>query len=171
MALFTPRISPRELEYVRARLQQLHDTVDIVNTTIKPDVFFKRLNFSLDILLDLQNYEKYGIFKGSTPTDDYNAIIRNMDATVNDFIDRAVDANQQKLAALKTESAKKRNNERFVSALVAAFDNANTFWSGSFSQTRAIPHYTGPLFTPSNYHRVQDICANLKRFTATNLDI
>ena len=157
MGMFGRKIDPREFQYVQSRMVQLQDTVQLVNTTTKPDVFFKRLNFALDILLDLQSYEKYGIFKGSTPTNDYNKIICNMDATVNDFIDRAMAANQQKIASLKTDSAKRNNREKFAASLIAAFDCANTFWSGSFSQTRALPHYTGPLFTENNYRRVQAI--------------
>lgn len=152
-----PSISPRELEYVCSRMQQLQDSVNLVNTTTKPDVFFKRLNFSLDILLDLQTYEKYKIFKGSKPSDDYNKIIRNLEATVNDFIDRVLVANQKKIASLKTESAKENNREKLAVSLIAAFDCANSFWSGSYSQTRAFPHYTGPLFTENNYRRVQAI--------------
>ena len=161
MGLFAPKIPQRELEYVRTRMQQLQDSVNLVNTTIKPDVFFKRLNFSLDILLDLRSYEKYGIFKESTPTNDYNTMTRNLEATVNAFIDRATESNRQKLTSLKTESAKAKNLEKFATTLIAAFNRANTYWSGSFSQTRVIPHYTGPLFTPNNYRRVQTLCEGI----------
>ncbi|MBQ7345818.1 MAG: zinc ribbon domain-containing protein [Oscillospiraceae bacterium] len=155
MGLFSPKIPPREMEYVRGRMNQLQDSVQLVNSTVKPDVFFKRLNMTLDILLDLRSFEKYGIFKGRSPTSDYNKIIRNLEATVDDFINRALAANQQKITALKSETAKRNNYDKFVTSLIAAFDCANTFWSGSFSQTRVIPHYTGPLFRENNYRRVQ----------------
>ena len=161
MGLFGPKIDPRNFQYVQSRMSQLQDTIHLVNTTTKPDVFFKRLNFALDILLDLQSYEKYGIFKGSTPTNDYNKIISNMEATVNDFIDRALAANQQKINSLKTESTRQNNRVKFVTSLISAFDRANTFWSGSYSQTRIIPHYAGPLFTPNNYYRLQCMASNL----------
>lgn len=151
MGLFAPKISPRDLKYVHSRMAQLQDTARLLNTTTKPDVFFKRLNFALDILLDLQSYEKYKIFKASTPTGDYNKIVRNMESTVDDFIDRAIEANRQKLATLKTEKAKKNNYEKFIVSLVSSFDCANTFWSGD----RGHLHYTGPLFTANNYRRVQ----------------
>ena len=157
MGLLTPKLPDREMGYVRTRMNQLQDSVQLLNSTTKPDVFFKRLNMTLDILLELRLYERYGIFKGSRPTDDYNKIIRNMESTVNDFINRALAANQQKIAGLKSETAKQNNHDKFVVSLIAAFDCANTFWSGSFSQTRVLPHYTGPLFTPNNYRRVQAI--------------
>lgn len=164
MGLFTPKISPRELQYVQTRLSQLQDSAQILNTTTKPDVFFKRLHYSLDALLDLQRYEQYKIFKGSRPSDDYRKIINNLEATVNDFIDRALAANNEKLATLKTSKARKKNREDFAIKLISAFDRAHTFWSGSYSQTRSYPHYTGPLFTANNYKRVQAIYDSLDTF-------
>ena len=157
MGLFTPKISPRELEYVRSRMSQLQDTVQLINTTTKPDVFFKRLNFALDILLDLQRYEKYRIFTNSKPSQDYQKIIRNMGLTVDNFIDRVLEANERKLAALKTRSARERNRENCIIALISAFDCAHTFWEGS----KGFPHYSGPLFTQANYARVQEIYDSL----------
>lgn len=164
MGLFTPKISPRDLQHVQSSLSQLQDSANFLNTTTKPDVFFKRLHFTLDLLLDLQSYEKYKIFKGSRPSDDYRKIINNLEATVNDFIDRAVVANNDKLASLKTEKARKRNRENFAIKLISAFDCAHTFWSGNFSQSRSYPHYTGPLFTSNNYKRVQAIYDSLDTF-------
>lgn len=66
---------------------------------------------------------------------------------MNDFIDRAMEAERVKLSKLKTERGKQNEYERFVCALVAAFDCAHTFWTGNNSY----PHYTGPLFTDKNY--------------------
>ncbi len=153
MGLFTPKITRAQLEFVSTTLTQVQDCAKLINSTIKPDVFFGRLNFILDLLLRLQPYEKYGIFKGGTPTSDYNRLIANMNATVDDFITRAVEANDNKVAALKTDKAKKRNRENFAIKLISAFDCANTFWTGD----RNFPHYDGKLFTVANYQRVQAI--------------
>lgn len=153
MGLFTPKITNAQLQQVRNTMNQLQESVNLLNTTTKPDVFFKRLNFTLDLLLLLHTFEKYNIFKGSSPINDYRRIIANMEVTVNDFIDRAIEANNQKLASLKTEAAKKRNYEKFVDSLIAAFDCASTFWSGN----RGYPHYTGPLYTENNYRRVKEL--------------
>lgn len=157
MGFFTPKITSSQLQHVQTAMKQLQESVYLLNNTTKPDVFFKRLNFSLDLLLDLQSYEKYKIFKGCAPTSDYNKIIRNMESTVNDFIDRAIETNRQKLATLKTDKAKRNNYEKFVIALIAAFDCANTFWTGN----RGFPHYTGPLYTDKNYRRVQALFDDL----------
>ena len=153
MSLFTPKISQREMTYVSNMLKQIQDSAVLINTTIKPDVFFKRINFTLDLLLRLQPYEKYKIFKYGTPSNDYARIISNLETTVDDFISRALAANQSKIASLKTEKAKKENRAKFAIALISAFDCAHTFWSGSYG----FPHYTGPLFTEQNYRRVQVI--------------
>ena len=151
----------RELQYVQSRLTQLQDTVKLINTTVHPDVFFKHLNFALDILLDLQQYEKYKIFNGAGPSADYCRILQNLESTVDDFIDRAVAANQRKLDSLKTENAKIRNCEDFAIKLISAFDASHSFWTGSFSQSRVFPHYTGPLYTKHNYRRVLAIYDSL----------
>lgn len=150
-------LSASESQYIQSRMSQLQECVNLTNTTTKPDVFFTRLHMSLDILLELRSYEKYGIFKHSTPSNDYDRIIDNLDATVNNFIDRALEANKQKIDSLKTESAKQNNRAKFASALMSAFNSANSFWSGSSSQTRFIPHYTGSLYTQNNYQRIQTI--------------
>lgn len=152
MGLLTPKISPSELGMVQIALKQVKDCANLVNTTVKPDVFFGRLNMLLDKLLLLQRFERYK-FKPSTPTKDYKRVIANLDATVNDFIDRAFAANQAKIASLKTEKAKRANYEKFVDSLISAFDCAHTFWPGD----RGFPHYSGPLFTEVNYRRVQAI--------------
>lgn len=161
MGLFTPKISARDLQYVQSRMTQLQDSVNLINTTTKPDVFFKRLHFTLDLLLDLQSYEKYNIFKGSRPSEDYRKIINNLEATVNAFIDRAVAANNSKIATLKTEKSRQKNRKDFAIKLINAFDCAHTFWSGNVSQSKTFPHYKGPLFTPNNYKRVQAIYDSL----------
>ena len=161
MGLFTPKLSAMEFQRVQDRMIQLKDSVHLINTTVKPDVFFKRLNFTLDLLLDLQCYEKYKIFKGSRPSDDYRKIINNLEATVDDFIDRAVEANNEKIASMKTAKARERNREDFAIKLISAFNSAHSFWTGSFSPSKTYPHYTGPLFTPNNYKRVQAIYDSL----------
>ena len=161
MGLFSrfvrPKISQEEFVYIQGVLNQAQDCASLINTTTKPDVFFKRLNMVLDLLLELQPYEKYGIFKTATPTQNYNRICGNLEATVNDFIDRADEDNLRKLARLKTEQARRRNRVDFAIKLISAFDCANTFWSGKYSPSRSYPHYTGPLFTQANYARAEAI--------------
>lgn len=155
------KLIPADLESIQGKLGQLQDSAVLLNTTVKPDVFFKRLNFTLDLLLDLQRYEHHKIFT-NLPSKDLQKILDNLEATVDNFIDRAIAANDQKLMTLKTEKARAKNREDFATKLIAAFDCANTFWLGN----RVSPHYTGPLFTPSNYLRVQIFYDSLESFYA-----
>lgn len=153
MGLFKPKVTKLQLETVKLTIKQLKESTGLVNTTTKPDVFFKRLNFSIDLLMELQHYEKLKIFKQSTPTKDLNKLLSNIELTVDDFITRAVELQQQKLAGLKTEKGRQSNAEKFATQLIAAFDSANSFWQGNSN----FPHYTGPLFTDKNYQRVLTI--------------
>lgn len=154
------KLTSADLQSIQTKLGQLQDSAVLLNTTVKPDVFFKRLNFTIDLLLDLQCYERHKIFT-SLPSRDVQKILDNLEATVDDFIDRAVAANNQKVASLKTEKARIRNRKDFAIKLIAAFDCAHTFWSGNFSKSRVYPHYTGPLFTQNNYRRVLDFYNSL----------
>lgn len=153
MRLFTPKMSEYQKQLVQARIKQIQETVDLVNTTTNPEVFFGRLNFLLDVFLDLQKYEKYKCFKGTTPTQNYNNVISNIEAAVDEFIERALSVNKKKLDGYKTEKTKSKNYAIFATTLMEAFDLAHTFWVGILEQ----PHYTGPLFTDANYKRVQEI--------------
>ena len=151
MGFFTPKLSQIQKQIVQNKMKQLYDCDKLVHSTVKPDVFFGRLNFMLDILLDLKSYEKYKIFDKVTPTENYKKILSELESLVNDFIDRAVADNQKKVAALKTEKGKKSKELKFVESLISAFDCANSFWSGE----KMIPHHDGPLFTENNYNRVK----------------
>ena len=130
MGFFAPKISKSELEYVRATLKQVNDSARLINTTTNPEVFFKRLNFTLDLLLHLQKYGKYKIFKAGKPSQDYYRIICNMEATVDDFIDHVLEVNRKKVLSLRTSTAKKRNYENCIIGLNSAFDCTHTFWEG-----------------------------------------
>ncbi len=149
-------VSKKKLEFIKATLKQIDDSVYLVNTTTKPDIFFKRLNMTLDLILCLMPYDKKKIFTGKTMEQNYKGIINDLENIVNAFIDRAVVDNQQKTSSLKTTKLKQKNYENFVISLISAFDCANSFWSGNAS-THQAPHYDGPLFTEANYKRVQKL--------------
>ena len=57
------KIVPSQTEVTQAQMlmNQLIESVELVNTTTSPSTFFGRLNFSLDLLLELKKYEKYSI--------------------------------------------------------------------------------------------------------------
>lgn len=140
-------------EKIDTRIKQLKESATLVNETVNPSVFFGRLNFILDLLLDLQKYEETYNFATKTPTEQYNDIIANLEKTVDNFIDRADAHNLEKIASLKTEKGKCANRARFVDTMIDSFDNAATFRSDD----NIHPHYTGMLFTEKNYARVLEL--------------
>lgn len=153
MGLFTPKISSAQIQHVQLLLKQANESAKLVNTTVKPDVFFGRLNFLLDVLLEMQKYEKYKIFTGSLPSADYRKITGNLENTVNDFLNRAIANNKEKIASLKTDAARQKNYAKFVSDLKKSFLSSKTYWQGN----TVYPHYNGPLYTSANYLRVQKL--------------
>lgn len=156
----TVTIAPSALETAQAKnlMRQLQESAEIVNTTTAPKTFWSRLNFSLDVLLELQKYEKYGLFKNSTPTNDYNKILSNLEATVNDFIDRVIISQSDKNDQLNTQKEKDKRTKKCIENLWHSFYESNDYWQGN----NMYPHYTGKLYADSNLKRVEDILQDLE---------
>lgn len=143
---FSKPLSKAELQQVELLIKQVKASAELVNTTVKPDVFFGRLGFLLDGLKQLGTYEKYHLFHGSTPTKDLDRILANLNNTVNDFIIRAAGDADQKISQLKTIKGKRNRVSAFYTKMIYAFDNARTYWQGN----QRYPHYTGPLYYREN---------------------
>lgn len=148
-----PKASPMQVSQAENLMKQLLECTTLINSTASSKTFFGRLHFSLDILLELQKFEKYNIFTGSTPTEDYQKLIDNLEATVDAFIDRSIIDHVKKHEHLKTQKAKDRNMYKHLSSLLLDFEESETYWSGN----NMYPHYTGPLYTDSNYQRVKEM--------------
>lgn len=141
-------------DQVRILLNQYRDTIKLVRTTMKPDVFFKRLNFLFDILLLLQRYESTpGMFTENNPTKKLNFYSTEMERIVSDFILRYMEKVRTDTRLKKTLEKQEKYYGNALTALISAFDCANTFWSGN----TGCPHYTGILFTQANYDVVQGL--------------
>lgn len=148
-----PKLTPMQELEIDCAYRQLESCVISVNSTTNASTFFGRLHFALDILLYLRSFEQYDIFRNSTPTQDYNKILLNLDQTVNDFVQRTMEHERSKLEKMKTEKGKQNAYKRFVTELISDFDGANYFWSGN----DMYPHYQGPLFTDKNLEYVEAI--------------
>ena len=146
-----------EIDRVEGLMKQLGESVAHINQTTVTETFFKRLHFSLDLLLELQKYEKYNLFKNSTPTQDYEKIINNLEATVNDFIDRSIIAHVEKNEHLKEEKTKDQKLYKHISSMLLDFEESNRFWQGN----GMFPHYSGLLYTEANYQRLKDMYDDL----------
>ena len=153
MSLFTPKMTPIERQRLTAMMKQLGDSAKLVESTENADVFFERLNFMLDLCLELSTFEKYKCFSGLIPSVAYREALNSLDEVVDRFITRSCAKQQVKSAKLKTDSGKQKSNDKFAADLKKAFDNANSFWTGHTGWQ----HYTGALFSKRNYARVEAI--------------
>ncbi len=148
-------ITRTELAQISIMVKQLAESTHLMNTTLSPQVFFGRLHFSLDILLELVEYEykNSSIFPESLPSKEFNSLVEHIGETVDLFVERALISEHQKIEKLKTYKGKYNHYENFMISLISAFDCADQFWSGN----QLWPHYSGPLYTDENYQRVQQL--------------
>ncbi len=162
----SPKATSADIAQAENLMRQLSESTALLNKTNVAKTFFGRLHFTLDILLELQKYEKYNLFSNSTPTQDYEKILSNLEATVNDFIDRSISSHIAKHEHLKTQKAKDRNLYKHISSLLSDFEDSDTFWQGN----NMYPHYSGPLYTDSNYQRIKAMYDDLYRKVEINLN-
>lgn len=151
---------------LRTALQQAKDSAKLINSTVKPDVFFGRVNFLLDTLLYMQTFERTCSFR-TTPTQDYNRILQSLNATVNDFIDRSYAQVKQKADTMKTEKGRLNTLGRYAQALEDAFSDPHKFWTGN----DGYPHYTDQLYTEDNLRRAKEVCAEIQNKIAAAQEI
>lgn len=163
MGLFTPKISKVELASAKNMLKQVNDCSKVVNTTTNPETYFSRLNFLFDLLLELRKYEKYRIFTGKSPTQDYNYLLDNLESSVNAFIDRTYEKQKEKMSTLKTDKSKYNSFQKYAQKMSTAFENANSFWQGN----AGISHYTGILYTQNNMLHLNKILEHVDDFSSS----
>lgn len=142
---------------LRTALQQTKDSAKLVNTTVKPDVFFGRINFLLDTLLYMKTFERRCSFR-TTPTQDYNRILNNLSATVNDFIDRSYTQARQKADTMKTEKGRFKHLGTLCQIPGRCLCHPHQFWT----ENVGYPHYTEQLYTEENVHRMHELCAEIR---------
>ena len=139
-----------ELLQIKNALQQVADCAHLTHSTVNPDIFFARLHFLFDILLYLKKYEGSVPLGDFIPSAEYSELFDNLDGIVNNFIDRAIADNENKIAELKTAKGQSARTERFYNQLLDTFHSAYTL----HKPNQLYPHYTGELFTAENLKRV-----------------
>jgi len=100
-------------------LTQAQDSARLVNETVKPDVFFDRYDFLIGTLTRMAELERFGVFSGTPPHITLREVrcMEKRTKSVNDFVDRYLEAAQSKLDSLKTQAAQVRNLEKIEKAL------------------------------------------------------
>ena len=111
----------QEANAAESAIKIIEDSVKLINTTTKPDVFFKRLDLfeeKLNVLCELKNIK----FDGQKPKDKLKEFNKEKHCVVNAFIDRCFDETLLKIDSLKTVDAKLRNREKFYVELSTYID-------------------------------------------------
>lgn len=98
-------------------LKIINDCVRLVNTTVNPDVFFKRLDLLIQHAQHLTLFEPYISFLGSSPTNSLNNIIEKQNASIWDFLNRYYDDVYSKISIAKSEKTKIKHFHKFYNSL------------------------------------------------------
>jgi hypothetical protein len=96
-------------------LKIVRDCVELVNTTVNPDVFFKRYDLLLVHLEELAKFEGTGIFDNSRelPSATFLRVDEQFDSATNDFLDRSFEDAKKHAETLKTENGKRNAINRY----------------------------------------------------------
>lgn len=147
------KTSPVENESISACIIELKESAELVNNTVHPDVFFRRLKFIIETLMHLQQYEDRYDFGVSTPTNDLNRVLLNMEQTVRDFTTRTYSKQLLSAAELKTERGRNARMQKCFTEMEASFLKSDSYWSGDSLR----PHYNGKLYTDTNMEELRQI--------------
>lgn len=104
-----------------AKIKIIQDCVRLVNTTIKPDVFFKRHDMLKEKAYELTLFEPYLQFTGKSPSEAYREILEKEPDTIFDFLERYFEAVEIKVDKLKTNKAKQNQYLAFYASLQPYF--------------------------------------------------
>ena len=87
-------------------LKIAEESVHLVNTTVSPQVFFKRYDLCIETFKKLVSIEKYMKFSGSKPHVFLNELIKKRDAATHDFIMRCYEKAWKDIDNMKTLKGK-----------------------------------------------------------------
>lgn len=89
MGLFGRKISDKQLKLVNGLLKECGAHSNAANNAASPEVFFENYNALERKLKELTKYEKYGIFKGGSPSGDLARVKRQRINETNAMIERS----------------------------------------------------------------------------------
>lgn len=95
----------------------IDDCVHLVNTTLEPEVFFKRFELLIAHCQEVNKYEPFYPFLPPLPSEQYAIIIKNRPATEKLFIDRMYRNAINSAQKLKTEAGRKNKINKFYEKL------------------------------------------------------
>lgn len=114
-----PRQVLMKTAYARAEqdLRIMGDCSRILQSTVKPDVFFSRLNLFKEKIDDLVLLAPYIKFKGVSPHQLKQSYDNDREEIINGFIDRYYKSVKEKADTLKTQKAKDNQYNKFFDTL------------------------------------------------------
>ena len=109
------RIRQQAKEQSDQYLKIAHESADLVNTTVNPEVFFPRYQLVLEYLEKCKQLEWTGIYENSpeSPSDSLARIEDLFPIATNEFIDRSFEATKTKADTLKTAKGKENAIRRY----------------------------------------------------------
>ena len=116
------KIKEQAKEQANQLLKIIKDCVELVNTTVNPDVFFNRYNLMLEHIEKLSGLECTGIFENSPelPSQAFVRVEEQFSAATNDFLDRSFENAKKQADTLKTDKGK-------INAINRYFDNMEKY--------------------------------------------
>lgn len=105
------------LQQAQNDLRIIRDCSNLVENTLKPDVFFMRLNLLVEKSKHLATFEPYIPFFGASPTDGYNEVLNNYQEAVRLFLIRYFSDTFDKAEAMKTEKGRIGKYQKFYDSL------------------------------------------------------
>ena len=98
-------------------LRIMNDCAKLVESTLKPDVFFMRLQLLWEKAEHLCVLGQYITFSGASPTAAFDEIRQNHQLAIRQFLERYFSATFDKAEAMKTEKGRIGKYQKFYDSL------------------------------------------------------
>lgn len=129
----TQQLEAATAQIVSDSIRIFDDSSNIINTTIKPDTFFSRLDLAKDHLARLKIIEPYidrvrAITVNIPISQLYAEFLRNEDAYIEAFLHRSLQAVHDKADGMKTEKGKSNQYKKYYESMQPFYyklNNAN----------------------------------------------
>lgn len=106
-------------------LRIISDSEALIQKTVKPDVFFPRLQLLEEKAVDLVLFEKYVPFTGAKPSAALDELRNNKQEAIWQFLIRYFGAVYDKAEKLKTDKAKLNQYQKFYDSMQPFFSIMN----------------------------------------------
>ena len=103
-------------------LKQYNDSIKIIGSTKKPDVFFYRYDFAIKRAIALIYMKKRIRMTGDDPVKLADSLIEHKQEFTRQFIDRANSEITEKINKLKTVASKQKNIDAFENSFKPFYD-------------------------------------------------